>query len=104
MQPWGLPPANLNPPYPTPNQNPPYPPMQNTYLPPNQNPAFLNPAFAPPPYSVTSYGPAPGSARAPSSGAGNNGMYGGNYGNAPPPPSAPPPGYDVVTSGESFNQ
>ena len=100
MQPWALTPANQNPPYPTPNQNPPYPPMQNTYPQPIQNPDFLNTAFAPPPYSVTSYGPA----HAPSSGAGNNGIYGGNYGNVPPRPSAPPPAYDVATSGESFKR
>ena len=67
-----------------------YPPMQNSYPPPDQNPAFLNQAFmpVPPPYSQ------PG---------GN--MHGNNYGGAPPPPpSAPPPSYDVIMTDQPFDK
>ena len=97
LQPMGRPPgANQNPPYSVTNQNPPgYQPMQNAYPPPNQNPAYMNPALAPGPPSYSSlsaYPPPPN----PSNGA----TYGGNYSNAP---SAPPPTYDAVTT-DHFKQ
>ena len=78
-----------------------YPPMENSYPPPNQNPAFLNQAFmsVPPPYSPA------GNQNGPVYLQSGGNMYGKNYVHAPPaPPIAPPPLYDVIMTGQPFDK